>query len=31
MNEYYTIKIELDLEGLRQRIINTTMNHVGGI
>lgn len=31
MNEYYTIKIELDLEGLRQRIINTTMVHVGGI
>lgn len=31
MNEYYTIKIELDLEGLRKRIINTTMAHVGGI
>ncbi len=31
MNEYYTIKIELDLDGLRKRIINTTMAHVGGI
>ena len=31
MNEYYTIKIELDLEGLRKRVINTTMHHVGGI
>lgn len=31
MNEYYTIKIELDLEGLRERIISTTMKHVGGI
>lgn len=31
MNEYYTIKIELDLDGLRKRIINTTMKHVGGI
>ena len=31
MNEYYTIKIELDLEGLRERIVNTTMKHVGAI
>ena len=31
MNEYYTIKIELDLDGLRERIVNTTMNHVGPI
>ena len=31
MNEYYTIKIELDLDGLRQRIIDTAMKHVGGI
>ena len=31
MNEYYTIKIELDLEGLRERIISTTMKRVGGI
>ena len=31
MNEYYTIKIELDLEGLRERIISTTMKHVGAI
>lgn len=31
MNEYYTIKIELNLEGLRERIVNTTMNHVGPI
>lgn len=31
MNEYYTIKIELDLEGLRERIISATMKHVGGI
>lgn len=31
MNEYYTIKIELDLEGLRERIISTTMKHIGGI
>lgn len=31
MNEYYTIKIEVDLDGLRKRIINTTMAHVGGI
>lgn len=31
MNEYYTIKIELDLEGLRERIVSTTMNHVGPI
>lgn len=31
MNEYYTIKIELDLDSLRERIINTTMKHVGPI
>ena len=31
MNEYYTIKIELDLEGLRERIVNTAMDHVGPI
>jgi len=31
MNEYYTIKIELDLDSLRERIVNTTMNHVGPI
>ena len=31
MNEYYTIKIELDLDGLRERIVNTTMKHVGPI
>ena len=31
MNEYYTIKIELDLDGLRERIVNTTMKHVGAI
>lgn len=31
MNEYYTIKIELDLDGLRERIVSTTMDHVGPI
>lgn len=31
MNEYYTIKIELDLDGLRERIVNTTMDRVGPI
>ena len=31
MNEYYTIKIELDLDGLRERIVSTTMDHVGHI
>ena len=31
MNEYYTIKIELDLDGLRKRIVSTTMDHVGPI
>ena len=31
MNEYYTIKIELDLDSLRERIVNTTMDHVGPI
>ena len=31
MNEYYTIKIELDLEDLRKRVIDTTMDHVGSI
>lgn len=31
MSEYYTIKIELDLDGLRERIVSTTMDHVGPI
>ena len=31
MNEYYTIKIELDLDGLRGRVVSTTMKHVGVI
>lgn len=31
MNEYYTIKIELDLDGLRKRIVSTAMDHVGPI
>ena len=30
MNEYYTIKIELDLDGLRERIVSTTMERTSG-